>query len=356
MVDRTGAKAPRHLTVVEVTVVDGPLDERRLGWVADLYGAVDPKYRRPEYLEHLLLRGPAGPALHSFALAGEVPVGHAAVVPMSGRLGARSFRAGKLEALVVAEAYRGRRGGPVPVARTLLERLYERSDARGIELIHAYVLPPVGRAIGFTPLADVAAPSLVALLRPRPSGRHAAERALIWFQRAIRRAADAAERLFRSGPCDTVVRPVAERDADLLTTPLLSNGSWAVVADDSLDWYAAAASVRVLELGGAHGSRGLVQLPDSPHEPLRVAAWRSKTDGLRAAIHFLLAAARLAEATGAASLRLQQPRPERNLSRAARGLGFVPRDDLTTLWVRTQDSSLATPGAVVSTPMLYLGF
>jgi GNAT superfamily N-acetyltransferase len=356
VVDRTGANAPRRLTLVEITVVDGPLDERKLGWVADLYGAVDPKYRRPEYLEHLLLRGPAGPALHSFALADDVPVGHAAVVPMSARLGARPFRAGKLEALVVAEAYRGRRGGPVPVARTLLERLYERADAKGIELIHAYVLPPVGRAIGFTPLTDVAAPSLVALLRPRPTGRQAAERALSWFQRAIRRAAGAGERLLGSGPPDTDVRRAAERDTDLLTTPPLSNGSWAIVADDSLEWYASAASVRVLELGGAHGSRGLVQLPDSPHEPLRVAAWHSKTEGLRAAMHFLLAAARLAEATGAASLRVQQPRPDRNLSRAARGLGFVARDDLTTLWVRTQDSSLATPGAVVPTSMLYLGF
>jgi hypothetical protein len=44
------------------------------------------------------------------------------------------------------------------------------------------------------------------------------------------------------------------------------------------------------------------------------------------------------------------------LGRAARALALVPRHDLTTLWVRARDPSLARPEAVVPTPMLYLGF
>jgi GNAT superfamily N-acetyltransferase len=352
-VDGTGANPPRHLTVVEVDVVAGPLDEHKLGWVAELYGGVDPKFRRDDVLEHLLVRGPAGPALHAFALADGTPIGHAAVIPTPARRGGEPLSAGKLEALVVAKEFRGRRGGRVPVARTLLHRLYESADARGIELIHAYVVPAVGRAIGFTRLDRIGAPSLVMLFRPRrDAGGRAAERALSRVQSAALRVAGAAARADAG-----LVRPLASDDADLLATPPVPRGSWAVVADGALDWYASSPSIRVLELGGAHGSRGLVQLPETPHEPLRVAAWTSGRSEHRAAVQFLLAAARLARSSNASTLRLQQqPHADATLSRAARALGFVRRADLTTLWVRTHDSSLARPDAVVSTPMLYLGF
>ncbi len=355
--DRTGATAPRPLTAVEFTVVDGPLDGRMLGWVADLYGAVDPRFRCPDFLDHLLVHGPGGPALHAFAIADDAAVGHAAVVPTPARRGAEPLSAGKLEALVVAEAYRGPRGGRVPVARTLLKRLYEHADVRGIELLHAYVTPSVGKAIGFSRLDGIGSPSLIALLRPRAAAqRHMAEQGLTAAQRIARRAAAAGARAFGAGAPDPVVRPVASDDADLFETPPLPAGRWAVVADGAFDWYASSPSIRILELTGEDGSRALVQLPGSTQEPLRIAAWESQTPGLRSAVRFLLAAARLAEATGAATLRAQEPQPNASLKRAARVLGFVQRHDLTTLWVRTQDPSLARPAAVVPTAMLYLGF
>ena len=68
------------------------------------------------------------------------------------------------------------------------------------------------------------------------------------------------------------------------------------------------------------------------------------------------AAARLARESGAATLRLQIPQPDPSLRRAARALGFVERRDLTTLWVRSADPTLARAGAVVPTASLYLGF
>ena len=155
MVDGTGAEAARHLTALEVVAIDGPLDAGRLGWVADLYGEVDPRYRSREFLEHLFARGPAGPALHAFVVADGVPVAHTAVIPTPARRGSDSLRAGKLEALFVAESHRGRRRDGTAVVRLLLDAVYDLADARGFQLIHAFVVPRVGRAIGFTRLDGV---------------------------------------------------------------------------------------------------------------------------------------------------------------------------------------------------------
>ena len=140
----------------------------------------------------------------------------------------------------------------------------------------------------------------------------------------------------------------------MLTTPVLPDGRWAVVAEGAWDWYASSPYVRILESGD--GSRALVQLPGWPREPFRVAAWDSPSPGLRPAVVLLDAAARLAREHGAATLRLQIARPDPSLRRAARALGFVERSDLTTLWVRSADPTLARAGAVEPTASLYLGF
>ena len=68
------------MTALEVVAIDGLLDAGRLGWVADLYGEVDPRYRRREFLEHLFAHGPVGPALHAFVVADGAPVADSARV------------------------------------------------------------------------------------------------------------------------------------------------------------------------------------------------------------------------------------------------------------------------------------
>lgn len=355
MVDRPGAEAARQLTVLDVVAIDGPLDADRLGWVADLYGAADPRYRRREFLDHLFARGPAGPALHAFAVADGTPVAHAAVVPTPARRGTETLRAGKLEALYVAESHRGRRGDAVPVVRLVLDALYELADARGFQVLHAFVVPRVGRTIGFTRLDEVAPPSLVALLRPSRTGpAAAAERALATAQLGARAIAGVGLRALGARASAPLARAVATDDAILLETPPLPSRAWAVVADGALNWYATSPYVRVLEPGD--GSRALVQLPGSPREPLRVAAWHSPSHGVKSAFVLLDAAARLARESGAATLRLQIAHRDPNLRRAARALGLVERNDLTTLWVRTADPALARADAVVPSALLYLGF
>ncbi len=336
--------------MVETVAIEGPLDADRLEWVAELYGAVDPKYLNRGFLDHLFVRGPGGPSLHAFALDDGVPVGHAAVVPTPARRGTVTLRAGKLEALVVAESHRGSRGG-VSAVRLVLDTLYALADARGFELLHAFVTPRVGRAIRFERVDNIGPPSLVALLKTSRSGpAAAAERALAAAQHGLRAVAGAGLRT-KSAP---TLRAVTPDDAGLLATPALPEGSWAVVAEGAWEWYASSPYVRVLEPGD--GSLALVQLPAWPREPLRVAAWDSPSPGLRSAVVLLDAAARMARERGATTLRLQIPRPDPRLRRAARALGFVERHDLTTLWVRSADPALARAGAVVPTASLYLGF
>jgi hypothetical protein len=298
-------------------------------------------------LAHLFTQSPAGPALHSFALDGERPVGHCAVVPMRAVRGDEELRCGKLEALWIEESYRGRQPGEEPLYRTLLDRLYALADERDFELIHGHATPRIGRVIRFVPLEGVGNPSWVSVIAPK--GPAAA--ALAAFQRALRMVA-------RPGPTP-VPRTATEGDADLVDGPPPPRGRWTAVRGDAWDWYRSSPLVRVLELLGEHGSRALIQIPAAPLEPVRIVGWRTRHEGLRPAVRLVAAAAAVAREARAPTLRFQ-PWPSEvgdgALERACRLLGFVRRNDQTTLWVRAQDPELARPEAVVPSPLFYLGF
>ncbi len=330
--------------MTEILTVAG-LDDERVRWVADLYGNADPKYRDRAFLEHLLLRNPVGPSLHAFALDGERPVGHCCVIRTSARLGDADLPSGKLEALWVEASHRGRGADGETLVRTLLTRLYAFSDANGIGLVHALATPRIGRVIAFTPLRPVGERSRVGVV----AGGSLPASALGLAQRAAREAGAAPV-----GP--VALRPAAVEDADLAEIPTPAAGRWAIVGDGAWDWYRASPLIRVLEVGS---SRALVQLPASPHEPLRVVGWRSDRPGVREGLRVLAAAGRLARANGASTIRFQPwdgRSGDGSLARACRVAGLVPRDDLTTVWVHSPDPDLVRPEAAVSTPFLYLGF
>ena len=330
--------------MTEIVTVAG-LDDEKLDWVAQLYGRADPKYRDREYREHLFLRNPVGPSLHAFAVDGERAVGHCCVVRTRALLGDDDLPAGKLEALWIEESHRGRQPTGETVVRELLTRLYEFSDAQGLELVHALATPRIGKVIAFAPLSPVGKRSLVSVL-----GRGSVPvRMLATIQRAAREAGAAPVG-------NTSLRAATPEDVDLARVLQPQPGRWAVVAGDAWGWYCSSPFVAVLELDG---SRALVQLPAASHEPLRVIGWKDERPGLRSALRLVAAAGRLARARGAATLRFQPwdgDAGDGALARACRLAGFVPRDDLTTVWVHTRDPGLARPEAAVSTPFLYLGF
>jgi hypothetical protein len=330
----------------------GPLEPERLAWVAGLYGRVDRKYADLDFLRHLFGRGPAGPALHAFALDDGRPIGHCAVVPIRGRRGNDVLRTGKVEALFLEEAYRGPRGGGTALVVRLREQLYRLADDHGIEVLHAYVRPEVGRALALDPI-QVGEPALVAVTRPlalagaRP---RAAATALAAAQTLLRAPLHVWPRR------GAVARAPRDADVDLVASSPPSSDRWTVLAEDAWDWYCASPALQVLELDTC---RGLVQLPGSPGDPLRLVGWSARPQSLPAALRLLRAAIGLARRTGAGTVRFQ-PWPSTvgngELRRACRLLGFVARRDFTTLYVRASDETLARSEAVVPTPLLYLSF
>jgi hypothetical protein len=330
--------------VTEILTVAG-LDAERLDWVSSLYGRVDPKYREREFVEHLFLHNPIGPSLHAFAVDDGRAVGHCCVVRTAACVGETAVAAGKLEALFLEESHRGRTGDAEPVVQRLLTQLYAFSDAQGIELVHALATPRIGRVIGFDALDGVGARTFVSVVR----ADGAAAGALALGQAALRRAA--APRRGRQ-----VVRRAEAADRELVEVPTPGPRRWAIVAGDAWDWYRGSPLIRVLEL---RDSRALVQLPAAGHEPLRLVGWRAERPSLPAALRLVAAVGRVAREHGAATLRFQPwlgPSGNGALARACRLVGFVRREDLTTVWLHTTRRELAQPGAPVSTPFLYLGF
>jgi hypothetical protein len=338
----------------EIVTLEGPLDEERLQWVIDLYGEVDAKYRRRDILQHLLEQSPAGPALHAFAVEGGRGVGHCCVVPLPARRGSEPIRSGKLEALVVEKAFRGRRGTDEPVVLSLLARLYELADERGIEVVHAYVTPAVGRVTGFVPV-EVGRPTLVAVVSPEDRG----SRTRLWMERALAPIQRFVRALTGVGRPPAELRPAESADVDLLPAAPPPDAAWTSLAEDAWDWYRASPIVRVLALGGDGADRALVQVPGAPGEPVRLIGWRPSRAGVRPALQLLAALGATARASGAGTLRVQLWGPDvssRTLNRACLLTGFVPRKDMTTLWVRARDHALERPDRIVATPLFYLGF
>jgi hypothetical protein len=322
------------------------LDEERLGWVASLYGQADEKYTRDGFLRHVFKRSPAGPGLHAFAVDDGQPVGHSAVIPMAGRRGEEPLRTGKLEAIFMEASHRGVRAGDQSLARTMLDRLYAFADERGIALMHAFT--PIPRTIRFLEFPGVGERSFVRVVVPGP---RTSERLVALPQRL----AGGIARIATRGVGEVQVRPAEADDVDLVEAPLPPPDRWTIVAGDGWDWYRSSPLVRVVEAGG---SRALVQVPGKDGESVRIAGWRPVRAGLRPALHLLGAVVSLARETNAPTLRFQpwdSPAGDGELTRACRLLGFVPRPDLSTLWVRCADPVLARGEGAISTPLLHLG-
>ena len=342
---------------MDVVTVEGPLEPERLRWIADLYGQADPKYRQLEFLDHLYTQSPAGPGVHAFVVDDGVAVGHCSVIPTPAMLGLDRLRCGKLEALFLEKQFRSRRIDGKPLVHAMLDRLYEFTDELGYRLLHALATPEIGRIIQFEALEGVGRPTFASLLPG--AGRGARQAALGTAQGAAIGLGSSFARLAAGRLGQATLRPASAADADLVEVPSPPPKAWTPVVAETWDWYRTSPLVRVLEVPGNRGSRALVQVPAAPHEPVRLVGWRPVRPGVVPGVLLLAALRRLAQHARASSLRFQ-PWPssvaDGSLALACRLLGFVPRNDLTTLWVRARDPELARTESVVSSPLFYLGF
>jgi hypothetical protein len=335
-----------------IRAVVGPLDEDGLRDVARLYGPVDAKYTRAPFLDNLLCAGPAGPALHVFADAADVPVGHCCVVPQPARRGDEALLAGKVEAFVVDERFREVLHGGTPLAIAVLNRLYHLSDERGIDVLHAYATRELGllhRLLGFRSV-EVGEPTLVSLFpRAELRRRRLPELTLAVAQAGTRAAA---RRL-----ANVRVRPPEATDGDLAETPPAAD-AWTVPGEAVWDWYMRSSLLRVVEAEGRRGFRALIQ-SGAPGGGIQLLSWRPTSAGGAAGLAALAACSHIASRERASAFRYQpwsSAGGNGGLRRAGRLLGLVPHRDMTTLYVRSKRPELTAPGAVALTPFFYATF
>ena len=331
--------------MVEAVAIEGPLDPDRLEWVAELYGAVDPKYLDRGVPPPPLRAGPgraSAPRVRARRRRARRPCRRR---PDAARRGTRRFAPGSWRrwsspsrtAAAAAAACPWSAWCSTPSTRSPTRA---GSSCSTHSSCHASAGPSDSSAS-----TTSAPPSLVALLKT-VAVRSGCRSGACSRRRAARRCERSRARALRARSRSDLARRHLGRRRHCSRRLRFPTDSWAVVAEGAWDWYTSSPYVRILEPGD--GSRALVQLPGWPREPLRVAAWDSPSPGFRSAVR----APRRSRATGArdgaATLRLQIARPDPSLRRAARALGFVERSDLTTLWVRSADPALARTGAVVA--------
>ena len=316
---------------VEIRSLCGPLTEEQVGWIVDLYGPVDAKYRSARYVRHQFVDNPFGWSVNVFAVDGGRAVGHCGVIPFRATRDSRSFVAGKLEALAVDAAYRGRRaedGGSV--ATDILVRLYPFAVENGMELVFGLAPPPVARihVRASCHLVPTNAPAYTSVVDVEsfagPDGswkRRIGAYGLAGVQRAILAPFPASSSLGKPG----------DEDADLASVADGRHG-WTVSGADSWTWFAGSGVLRALALDD--GTRALVRLDDSHATTVQIIAWRPRSPGLRAALRLLAAASALARSHRAPTLRFQPWRggaAEAVLARACVLAGFVRRPEADLL-------------------------
>lgn len=350
--------------MIEIRRVRGPLSDEQLGWIAELYGGADRKYASLDFLRHQFVGNPFGWSANVFALDGDTPAGHCGVIPFRARRGPEEFVAGKLEALAVAEPYRGRRaGGKGSVVLDVLTTLYPWAVENGCEVLFGLAPPRVGgihvRAgcrllpLGTQSLVLLADRAVVAE-RTTTRKQRAAALALGGAQHALTTTVAAGARLAGAG---AAVAAGPHADDALAVAAAAGEGEWTISGADAWDWYRGSGVLRAVDVPGRLGSRAIVRLEDEPGKPLQLLAWRPRRAALLPALVLLASLARLARRSGSSSLRLQPWRgtpEEAVLLRACRLLGFARRPDADLL-LYDEDPAVAAL-RVRMTPFFYVTF
>ena len=343
---------------IEIQPTRGPLDEQRLRWIADLYGEVDPKYASLEFVRHQFVRNPFGWSAHVFVLDEGRAVGHCSAVPFRARRGARELVAGKIEAVVVDAAHRGRRPDGRSLATEMLAALYPFGLDNGMDVLFGLAPPHVARvhvragchevppnAPAYTLVADTAA-----FARDEPSRqRRIAGRMLAAAQSTMMAAARAVTRAR-----DPMLEQPTAADAELVAARI-DVDRWTISGSDAWEWFAGSGTLEALEIPGPSGCRALVRVAEPGTAPAQIVAWRPRRSGLGPALALLGASAKLARERGAPTLRFQPwaaTSGDGVLARACALAGLVRRPE-ASLVLYSRDPAM---DALRLTPFFYVTF
>lgn len=351
--------------MIEMRTIKGPLDDRQLGWIAELYGPTDPKYASLDFVRHQFVGNPFGWSAHTFAIDGAAAVGHTAAVPFHTQSGGRPLLAGKLEAAALAPDYRGRRlesGASLIVE--LLETAYAFAHDCGIDILFGFAPPRVAaiHARAGCRRVRVEAPTYVLLTHPGRAARHWSRRrrlmaaVLALGQNALLAVVDLAARALTSSWGSVHLAQPTAADAELAATSP-GNEAWTISGADAWEWFAGSGCLQAVEVPGRSGARAVVGVRAGDGSALQLVAWQPARPGLLPAVLLFGALRRIARRGGASTLRFQPWRgdhPDGALARAAGRLGFVTRLD-TEMVLHTRDP--AFDGLTVEVnPFFYVTF
>jgi hypothetical protein len=362
---------------VRFELTTGPLDERRLLAVAELYGRFNRKYGDPGFCHRLFDENPQGPSLHALVLDGpDEVVGHYAIVPLDILRDGQRRRAGKGEAFVVRPDRRTATlsvegADPVPIGFAMPLHLYRHALDRGMELVHMIASPDVGlihrmtgcRSLGVrSARAGLAVRSGVPSVAGEPAAAHLARSALTLAQCG-------ASSLARAATLSWLGRvrhhPVAALDAEALariaSDARVADG-WTLAVDAAaLTWMAKTGGLEVVALDDGLEDYAVVAARAGEGRVMETVLWRQRSRGLRPALRLLAAVTRRAGEQD--DLRVEVPLvaapagEERDrLSAAARLLCFRERAQVPGMYLFTADGYYLDPRNIRFTPFFYAIF
>ena len=345
------------LMPLELAVRRGPLADADLDAIAATYGAVDPRYARRDFLRLLFNENPSGYSYHAFVRDGARPVGHYAIIPVRVRARGATVLSGKGEALFLDPAHRksavATPSGEALPGLAMLNSLHERALADGIALIHSITNPGVGmilRMRGFQ-LLRISLDQLQFLASPpRPTkllSRGQAARLLSLSQRGLHAAWRAILPL--AAPPRVEADPPAHADfhmSELAATDAAGGDSWTISRDrETLEWMKRLGRLQFVSIAGrpehfAAMVRGhtremlLWRIPPGDRRAGLAVLSRLVADSLREGARTISVPRRLVQKSGPA------------LAFAVRALGFLPRRDSLSIYIKASDEFYREGGSL----------
>ncbi len=367
----------RDAVGMELELLKGPLDDRRLAAIAGLYGRFNPKYLDPGFCRLVFNENPQGYSLHAFlvAAAGEI-VGHYGIVPMDVTVDGRRARSGKGEAFVVHPDHRGDSvtvgdDEPMTCGLAMPLYLYRFAANEGLELVHMLTSPDVGQLHRMTGCRSLHVPFERDSLTLRPGGAHAshplaprvlAETALAVAQSVAAGAALALLGLLPGRPRQWTGSAIPSAWLARLEEELRPETGWSLALDvGTLGWLARVGNLQVIALDDAAGDYVLVCPRSDQDRIMEVLLWRQGAKGLRTSLRLLAAVIRSARTSGNGVVTFSSGVTRSAaafgaLRAASRLVGFWGRRSSKTMYVYTADRRFLELSNLRFSPFFYAVF